>query len=178
MAACITTIVLFFVLVIGGAAIFYNTWFGELSDIFCGGLIGLLIWLLMVLLPIGCVGSGITMDLERCEANGEETAITICAMKDNISAEGYHYYRGGYIDEELYYYYTYQTDKGMAQGKVKAENTYIVIDPEVEEATLIIRTTEVKDGFYAGLEGPNECVFILPEDKASVITDEYIIDLE
>ena len=107
----------------------------------------------------------------------ESTTQEILAAKDNITAEGRgSYYHVGYVKEELYYFYLYETDKGIAQGKIPAEHTYIV-QKDVAAATLQTNYREVEHGFYKGWNGPNEYILILPLD-AEIIDDTYIIDLE
>ena len=49
----------------------------------------------------------------------------IIALKDNQNAEGHFYLAGGYVNEELYYYYAIETEFGYKTEKVKADNTYI-----------------------------------------------------
>lgn len=49
----------------------------------------------------------------------------IVALKDNQNVSGNFYIMGGYVDEDLYYYYATETQFGYKTEKVKADNTYI-----------------------------------------------------
>ena len=49
----------------------------------------------------------------------------IIALKDNQNIDGRFYIMGGYVDEDLYYYYATETDFGYKTEKVKSENAYI-----------------------------------------------------
>ena len=54
-----------------------------------------------------------------------ESDIKIVALKDNQNVNGSFYIMGGYVDEDLYYYYATETEFGYKTEKVKSENTYI-----------------------------------------------------
>ena len=49
----------------------------------------------------------------------------IIALKDNQSTNGNFYVFGGYVDEDLCYYYATETKLGYKTEKIKADNTYI-----------------------------------------------------
>lgn len=49
----------------------------------------------------------------------------IIALKDNQNVSGNFYIMGGYVDEDLYYYYATETEFGYKTEKVKSENVYI-----------------------------------------------------
>lgn len=49
----------------------------------------------------------------------------ITALKDNISSEGRFFLASATINDTPYYYYVVQTDRGLKQKKINAENTYI-----------------------------------------------------
>jgi hypothetical protein len=127
-------------------------------------------------LCIGVPGSAVAQNSDNLTVY-ESTTQEILAAKDNITAEGRgSYYHVGYVKEELYYFYLYETDKGIAQGKIPAEHTFIV-QKDVAAATLQTNYREVENGFYKGWNGPNEYILILPLD-AEIIDETYIIDLE
>lgn len=49
----------------------------------------------------------------------------IIALKDNQNVNGRFYIMGGYVNEDLYYYYATETEFGYKTEKVKSENAYI-----------------------------------------------------
>lgn len=49
----------------------------------------------------------------------------ITALKDNISSEGHFFLASATIKDKPYYYYVVQTDRGLKQKKINAEQTYI-----------------------------------------------------
>lgn len=49
----------------------------------------------------------------------------IIALKDNQNVSGNFYIMGGYVDEDLYYYYATETQFGYKTEKVKADTSYI-----------------------------------------------------
>lgn len=49
----------------------------------------------------------------------------IIALKDNQNVSGRFYIMGGYVDEDLYYYYAVETEFGYKTEKIKADNAYI-----------------------------------------------------
>lgn len=55
----------------------------------------------------------------------------INSMKDNLVTEGCMYYRSGYIDGELSYFFSRTMDKGEIIGHVPADSSYIKYDDDV-----------------------------------------------
>lgn len=49
----------------------------------------------------------------------------IIALKDNQNVSGSFYIFGGYVDEDLYYYYATETEFGYKTEKIEADNAYI-----------------------------------------------------
>ena len=49
----------------------------------------------------------------------------ITALKDNQNVNGNFYIMGGYVNEDLYYYYAAETDLGYKINKIMADNAYI-----------------------------------------------------
>ena len=49
----------------------------------------------------------------------------IIALKDNQNVSGNIYLMGGYVDEDLYYYYSTETELGYKVEKIEADNVYI-----------------------------------------------------
>lgn len=49
----------------------------------------------------------------------------IVAMQDNLNTNGRFYLTHGMIETDLYYFYMRETSRGLKQGKMPANNTYI-----------------------------------------------------
>lgn len=74
---------------------------------------------LVLLIASGIVSSCAEVDYDM------ESDTKIVALKDNQNVSGNFYIMGGYVDEDLYYYYATETQFGYKTEKVKADNTYI-----------------------------------------------------
>lgn len=74
----------------------------------------------MVLL-LGSACTSVIADVEYEIASDTQ----IVALKDNQNVGGNFYIMGGYVDEDLYYYYATETEFGYKTEKVESENTYI-----------------------------------------------------
>lgn len=49
----------------------------------------------------------------------------IVALKDNQNTNGNFYIMGGYVNEDLYYYYATETEFGYKTEKIKANHAYV-----------------------------------------------------
>lgn len=100
----------------------------------------------------------------------------IIALKDNQDISGSFYIMGGYVDEDLYYYYATETEFGYKTEKVKAENVYIKY---TDGETHIERYV----GEFAN-DGNNLWGFPMCDDRYIIyvpdgtVTNEFIVDLE
>lgn len=86
--------------------------------------IGTLILSSMITFLVLLISSGIV----SCIAEVDYDMVSdtkIVALKDNQNVSGNFYIMGGYVDEDLYYYYATETQFGYKTEKVKADNTYI-----------------------------------------------------
>jgi hypothetical protein len=100
----------------------------------------------------------------------------IIALKDNQNINGSFYIMGGYVDEELYYYYATETELGYKTEKVESDNTYIKYTNEKSHI-------ERYNGEFAN---DISYVFAVPmvEDRYIIhcpegtITTEFSVDLE
>lgn len=106
----------------------------------------------------------------------KKTDTQIIALKDNQNISGGFYIMGGYIDEDLYYYYAKETVYGYKTEKVKAENSYIKYTNDKPH----IETYEpkFKNGVayaFAACMCDNRYVIYCPENT---IANEYVVDLE
>jgi hypothetical protein len=70
------------------------------------------------------IASGIVSDCAEIDYDMVSDT-KIVALKDNQNVSGNFYIMGGYVDEDLYYYYATETQFGYKTEKVKADNTYI-----------------------------------------------------
>jgi hypothetical protein len=70
------------------------------------------------------IASGIVSDCAEIDYDMVSDT-KIVALKDNQNVSGNFYIMGGYVDEDLYYYYATETQFGHKTEKVKADNTYI-----------------------------------------------------
>lgn len=100
----------------------------------------------------------------------------IIALKDNQNISGSFYIMGGYIDEDLYYYYATETEFGYKTEKIKADNVYI----KYTDGEAHIEKYDAKfanDGSYlwGACISDNRYIIYCPE---GTITNEFNIDLE
>lgn len=100
----------------------------------------------------------------------------IIALKDNQNISGSFYIMGGYVNEDLYYYYATETEFGYKTEKVKAENTYIkYADGETHIERYVGEFTN--DSLY--LWGFPMCddrhIIYVPD---GTVTNEFVVDLE
>ncbi len=74
---------------------------------------------LVLLIASGVVSGCVEVDYDMVSDT------KIVALKDNQNVSGNFYIMGGYVNEDLYYYYATETQFGYKTEKVKADNTYI-----------------------------------------------------
>jgi hypothetical protein len=99
----------------------------------------------------------------------------IIALKDNQNVNGRFYIMGGYVDEELYYYYAKETEFGYKTEKIEASKAYIKYTdekPHIERYT-----AEFPKDFLHVFGNPigERYVIYCPENT---ITTEFAVDLE
>ena len=100
----------------------------------------------------------------------------IIALKDNQNVNGNFYIFGGYVNEELYYYYAKETEFGYKTDKIPANDVYIKYtesDPHIEEYTGTFKNDIVS--FFAVPLNCYRYVIYCPENT---ITTEFNVDLE
>ena len=126
---------------------------------------------LVVLLASSCIAS--------CCAEIEYNVVSdtkIIALKDNQNTSGSFYIMGGYIDEDLYYYYATETEFGYKTEKIKANNVYIKY---TDGETHIERYQGefVNDGayFWGACICDDRYIIYCPE---GTVTNEFNVDLE
>lgn len=100
----------------------------------------------------------------------------IIALKDNQNINGSFYIMGGYVDEDLYYYYAAETELGYKTEKVSAENSYIkYTDDAAHIETYRAEFTNDYVNFFAFPMHDNRYIIYCPE---GTVTNEFDIDLE
>ena len=100
----------------------------------------------------------------------------IVALKDNQNASGSFYIMGGYVNEDLYYYYATETEFGYKTEKVKASDTYIkYADGETHIEKYVGEFINDSMNFW-GFPMCNDRYIIYCPD--GTITNEFIVDLE
>lgn len=126
---------------------------------------------LVVLLVSSCIAS--------CCAEIEYNVVSdtkIIALKDNQDISGSFYIMGGYIDEDLYYYYATETEFGYKTEKIKADNVYIKY---TDGETHIERYQGefVNDGayFWGACTCNDRYIIYCPE---GTVTNDFNVDLE
>ena len=100
----------------------------------------------------------------------------IVALKDNQNVSGSFYIMGGYVDEDLYYYYAKETEFGYKTEKIKASDAYIKYTDD--EAHIETHQGEFTSGVAYLFGFPmNESRYVIycPE---GTITNEFSVDLE
>ena len=173
MFALITTILVFLGAWILIAYFMYDDCFNLAPAIALGLVTSLLITVLLSLiiwLPAQCITPG---DANTKIVETDEP-VTVVALNDNLSLEGYTggFYRTGYVDEELYYYYFYEDGEVLRQGKIPAEQTSIVFG---DEPSVVEQHWRVDKGFYLHIDAGSTYILTVP---AGSITEDVILDLE
>lgn len=121
------------------------------------------------------LASGIVSPTASMEYNKTEDT-QIIALKDNQNISGTMYLMGGYVGEDLYYYYAKETEYGYTTNKIKADNCYIKYTNEKPHIETYEADFEHKAMYWLGFPMvSNRYVIYCPENT---ITNEYSIDLE
>lgn len=100
----------------------------------------------------------------------------IVALKDSQNIDGQFYLMGGYVKEDLYYYYAKETEFGYKCDKVKASDSFVIYtdgQPKIET----YEATSFKHWWiyiYAIPEHTHYSIYV----PAGTVTNEYKIDLE
>ena len=100
----------------------------------------------------------------------------IIALKDNQNISGSFYIMGGYVDEDLYYYYATETEFGYKTEKIKADNTYIkYTDGEAHIEKYNAEFANDAMEFWGGCTCDDRYIIYCPE---GTVTNEFDVDLE
>ena len=174
MFALITTIVIFLAAFILITYFMYEDCFDLVPAIAFGFVLSMLITMLIsifIWVPFTNIDPG-DANTKIVETN---EPVAVVALKDNLSLEGSmsgSFYRVGYVDEELYYYYFYEDGEVLRQGKIPAEQTSIVFG---DEPCIVEQHWEVSKGFYWNLDAGSTYILTVP---AGSITEDITLDLE
>lgn len=173
MFAVITTILVFLLIFIIITRCMYED-FELLLSVAIGFTLSLLITMLIsifIWVPAASIGPG-DVNTEIVET---DKPVAVVALKDNLSLESGvagSFYRVGYVDEELYYYYFYEDGDVLRQGKIPAEQTSIVFG---DEPSIVEQHWKVAKGYYKGLGVDSTYILTVPDGS---ITEDVILDLE
>jgi len=167
-------------LILGGAVFvivsicaFCNDW-NDLGDKFFISLMTLILSAAISFMAL-LVSSAIT----SCYADIDYDMVSdtkIIALKDNQNINGSFYIMGGYVNEDLYYYYATETEFGYKTEKIPAGQAYIkYTDGETH--------IEKYEGKFAN-DNANLLGFPMCEDMYIIycpegtVTNEFSVDLE
>lgn len=161
--------------VVGMAYCFFDDIFMGFWDyvlgIFISALAGIAVFLFCGLICLGissCVKDE-SMNIELVDSQN------IIALKDSQNIDGQFYLMGGYVKEDLYYYYAKETEFGYKCDKVKASDSFVVYtdgQPKIET----YKATSFKHWWmyiYAIPEHTHYSIYV----PAGTVTNEYKIDL-
>ena len=100
----------------------------------------------------------------------------IVALKDNQNINGDFYIMGGYVDEDLYYYYATETEFGYGMEKIKASNSYIKHTDKETHIERYVGDFKNKKSYLFGFPMYNDRYIIYCPD--GTVTNEFNVDLE
>lgn len=104
----------------------------------------------------------------------------IVALEDNTDIEGRLYYRTGYIEENLYYYYMESLSNGGKKiGKIKAEETTVFEGSDNYKVEFYKSTRKAKDYLFLGIMTMEDVQYktylYVPKDT---VINNYNIDMK
>lgn len=149
----------------------------EWCDLFEGFWTSILILLCMALLSLFAWFTASVVISSCTEPNYSVIEDTkIVALKDNQNIHGNFYIMGGYVNEDLYYYYATETEFGYKTEKISSDNAYIKYtdgEPHIERYTAEFANDS------ANMWGTplylDRYVIYCPE---GTVTNEFKVDLE
>lgn len=156
--------------------------YGIVNEGFSGYWLGFIDWLMLIFL--GALGvllsAGIVVLLSfipETEPKFKET-IEITALKDNSELHGSFYLGSGSIDEETYYYFMTETNKGKKMDKVSTKDAYLN-EGETENTYIevydLVFTNSIAKFLFGESSGYDEYIFYIPENS---VTTEFNVDME
>lgn len=153
---------------------------GELWDFGDGVLVFMFTCFVGVLLSLAIMvlGGGIATVSGAPTQSEKVEAVEVISLNDNSNTEGSFFLGSGSVNEELVYYYAYESDKGITVGEIDADEVYINYtdkQPRLEEYQTKFKS-EFLNWSFAYL-GEDSCYYKLYIPEGSII-EEYKIDLE
>lgn len=119
--------------------------------------------------------SGITSCVAEIEYDVDSDT-KIIALKDNQNVNGSFYILGGYVDEDLYYYYATETEFGYKTEKMKADNAYIKYTDNEPHIERYVGDFANEGAYFWGFPMCDDRYIIyVPE---GTVTNEFNVDLE
>lgn len=97
----------------------WYSWIEKFSMSFVNLIVTILATVLVVVFASGIISPCVKVDYNLISDT------KIIALKDNQNVNGNFYIMGGYVDENLYYYYATETEFGYKTEKVRADSSYI-----------------------------------------------------
>ena len=160
----------------------YLIWENQDNDLDAGIFIGSFIGINLVGLGLGflltLLFGIIAVDCPQIPC-GEPQKVELVAMKDNSTINGNFFLGSGSINEDQYYFYLEQTNKGIQKKKVKADhNTYLNYIENDDTPYLLIQKTRCENDIIYALSHKCydvEYYFYIPDGS---ITNEFSVDLE
>lgn len=157
-------------LIIGVFCDSFNDWFDKIglsiAAIFFSVSMTLIVLLVSSLIVSNCAETKYNMISDT----------KIIALKDNQNMNGNFYIFGGYVDEDLYYYYATETEFGYKTEKIEAENTYIRYtnkEPHIERYCAEFVNNRAHLLGFCMLD--DKYIIYCPE---GTVTNEFKVDLE
>lgn len=153
---------------------------GELWDFGDGVLVFMFTCFIGVLLSLAIMvlGGGIATASGAPTQSEKVESVEVISLNDNSNTEGTFFLGSGSVNEELVYYYAYESDKGITVGEIDADEVYINYtdkQPRLEEYQTKFKS-EFLNWSFAYL-GEDSCYYKLYIPEGSII-EEYKIDLE
>lgn len=153
---------------------------GELWDFGDGVLVFMFTCFVGVLLSLAIMvlGGGIATASGAPTQSEKVESVEVISLNDNSNTEGTFFLGSGSVNEELVYYYAYESDKGITVGEIDADEVYINYtdkQPRLEKYQTKFKS-EFLNWSFAYL-GEDSCYYKLYIPEGSII-EEYTIDLE
>lgn len=158
-------------------AIIVHIWRENLDDIgfaILGSVLTIVISVIATLFIV--VFSSMIISTDNAVEYSKVDDISIIALKDNQNINGRFYLTGGYIDEELYYYYAIETEFGYKTEKIKADNAYIKYTDEKPHIEKYEGDFINQRRYFWGMPWYDDRYIIYCPD--GTVTNEFNVDLE
>lgn len=133
-----------------------------------GLIVGAIALLLLVLISLGLSATPVETGKEN-----------IFALKDNSQSSGSFFLGSGTINEEQYFFYIVETEKGKYFKKAEAKNSFIKEEDGLVQPYMVTYEYRFDSKFarfmYGEYNGDIEYQFVVPRDT---VTTDFVVDLE